>query len=112
MRDSTDKRYYKIREVAQLLDLPLSTLRYWETQFTILKPRRNSAGTRFYTPSDIETLKMIKYLIRDKGLKIEAAQEAVRRNHSGVSRRSRAVDTLKEIRERLQGMLDALNKLR
>lgn len=112
MRESTDKRYYKIREVADMLQLPASTLRFWETQFTILKPKRNDGGTRFYTPADLETLKMIKYLVKDKGLKIEAAQEAVRRNHSGVSRRSRAVDTLKDVRNQLQGMLDALNKLR
>ncbi len=112
MRESTDKRYYRIREVAELLQLPPSTLRFWETQFTILKPKRNDGRTRFYTPADIETLKMIKYLVKDKGLKIEAAQEAVRRNHSGVSRHSRAVDTLRDIRGRLQGLLDALNQLR
>ena len=50
MNDSIDKRFYKIKEVSELLDLPASTLRFWETQFTILKPRRNDGGTRFYTP--------------------------------------------------------------
>lgn len=95
-----------------MLGLPASTLRFWESQFTILKPKRNDGGTRFYTPSDIETLKMIKYLIKDKGLKIGAAQEAVRRNHSGISRRQRAIETLKDARERLQLLLDALNRLR
>lgn len=112
MLEATDKKYYKIKEVSELLDLPASTLRFWESQFTILKPRRNEGGTRFYTPSDIETLRMIKYLIKDKGLKIEAAREAVRRNHSGVSRRHRAIETLKEARNTLQGLLDALNKMR
>ena len=112
MRESTEKRYYKIKEVSELLQLPASTLRFWETQFTILKPKRNDGGTRFYTPSDIETLKMIKYLIKDKGLKIGAAQEAVRRNHSGISRRQRAVETLIDARGRLQLLLDALNRMR
>ena len=112
MRDSIDKRYYKIKEVSEILNLPQSTLRFWETQFPLLKPKRNDGGTRFYTPGDIEVLKMIKYLIKDKGLKIEAAQEMIRRNHSGVSRHSRAVDYLKDIRSRLQLLLDALNKMR
>ena len=92
MRESTDKRYYKIREVAELLQLPASTLRFWESQFTILKPKRNDGGTRFYTPSDIETLKMIKYLVKDKGLKIEAAQEAVRREKADMRFGRRSVD--------------------
>ena len=112
MRDSIDKRYYKIKEVSEILNLPQSTLRFWETQFPLLKPKRNDGGTRFYTPGDIEVLKMIKYLIKDKGLKIEAAQEMIRRNHSGVSLHSRAVDNLKDIRSRLQLLLDALNKMR
>lgn len=112
MNDSIDKKYYKIKEVAEMLELPASTLRFWETQFSILKPRRNDGGTRFYTPADIENLRMIKYLIKDKGLKISAAQEALRRNHSGVSRRHRAVERLREIRNELQAMLDALDKLR
>lgn len=109
---STDKRYYKIREVTEILNLPASTLRFWESQFTLLKPKRNDKGTRFYTPADIETLKMIKYMIKDKGLKIEAAQEAIRRNHSGVSRHHRAIETLMDVRGKLQSLLDALNRLR
>ena len=112
MREATEKKYYKIKEVSEMLELPASTLRFWESQFTILKPKRNDGGTRFYTPSDIETLKMIRYLIKDKGLKIGAAQEAVRRNHSGISRRQRTVETLKEARDKLQHLLDALNRLR
>ena len=112
MKQSIEKKYYKIREVSEMLDLPTPTLRFWETQFSLLKPRRNEGGTRFYTPGDIETLRMIKYLLKDKGLKIEAAREAIRRNHSGVSRHHRAVETLKDVRSRLQSILDALNKLR
>lgn len=112
MNVSIDKKYYKIKEVSEMLELPASTLRFWETQFPILKPKRNEGGIRFYTPSDIENLKMIRYLIKDKGLKIEAAKDALRRNHSGVSRRHRAVEKLREVRNELQGMLDALNKLR
>lgn len=112
MSDSIEKKFYKIKEVSDMLQLPASTLRFWETQFSILKPRRNQGGTRFYTSSDVETLKMIYYLIKVRGLKIEAAREALRRNHSGVSRHHRAVETLYNVRSELQSILDALNKLR
>jgi DNA-binding transcriptional MerR regulator len=110
--DATEKRYYTIREVAELLDLPLYTLRFWESRFTIIKPRRTATGRRMYTASDIEKIRMVYYLVRDKGLHLDAAQEQLRNNHTGVSRHSAAVSRLKEIRNELQSMLDALNSLR
>ena len=61
MNNDLNKKYYKIREVAEILNIPASTLRFWEGQFTIIKPKRNEHGTRFYTPSDIETIKMVHY---------------------------------------------------
>lgn len=75
MKESTSKRYYKISEVVDMTGVVASTLRFWETQFSILSPKRNDRGTRFYTPADIDTVNMIKYLLHDKGLKIEAARE-------------------------------------
>ncbi len=107
-----DKKYYRIAEVAELLNLPASTLRFWEKQFTIISPKRNAHGTRFYTPKDIETIRMIHFLVKEKGLKLDAAQEQIRRNHKGISRRHSAIERLKEIRNQLQLMLDALHSLR
>lgn len=108
--DRFEKKYYKIREVAEILGLPPSTLRFWESRFTIIKPKRNEHGTRYYTPTDIETIRMIYYLVKEKGLKLEAAQEEIRRNQSGVSKRFEAVDRLRFVRDRLSLLLDALNK--
>ena len=83
MKESTSKRYYKISEVVDMTGVVASTLRFWETQFSILSPKRNDRGTRFYTPADIDTINMIKYLLHDKGLKIEAAREELRINRDG-----------------------------
>ncbi|MDE6198523.1 MAG: MerR family transcriptional regulator, partial [Muribaculaceae bacterium] len=47
--DNIEKKYYKIREVAEIIGLPASTLRFWENKFKIIKPHRNEHGTRFYT---------------------------------------------------------------
>lgn len=110
--DSTDKKYYKIREVSEIIGVPLSTLRFWEKEFTFIKPKRNEHGTRFYTASDIEKIRMVIYLTKEKGLKINAAQEQIKNNHSGVSTHARAVERLKAIRAELQQMLDAMNRLR
>ncbi len=109
---STDKRYYKIGDVADMLGLPQSTLRFWETQFSIASPRRNAKGTRMYTPKDIENLRMLKFLLHDKGLRIEAAREELKVNRDGVIRRAEALAALRDVRDRLQSLLDSLHKLR
>lgn len=110
--DSLDKKYYKISEVAELLGIPASTLRFWEKSFTIIKPKRNDHGTRFYTPADIDKISMIYYLVKERGLKLDAAQEQIRSNPKGVERRHKTVARLKEMRTYVSEMLDALNSRR
>ena len=108
--DSPEKKYYKIREVSELLGVPASTLRFWESEFPSLRPKRNAKDTRFYSQSDMERLHMIKFLVKDRGLHIEAAKREIRSNPSGMEKRSRAVARLKEIRKKLVGMLEALER--
>lgn len=110
--DITSKKYYKISEVSEMLGLPMSTLRFWENHFPTINPRRNDRGTRFYTPRDIEAIRMIAYLVKDKGMKLEAAQEELKRNRDGVVKKFETVEKLKKIRATLQEMLDSLHKLR
>ena len=95
-----------------MLSLPESTLRFWETKFPSLSPHRNAGRTRFYSPADIETARQINYLLKDKKLKIEAAQELLRNNASGVSRHFQALERLKGIRSRLADLLANLEKIR
>ena len=98
--------------MAEILGIPASTLRFWEKEFTIIKPKRNSKNTRFYTPEDVETIKMVYYLVNEKGLKLDAAQQQIRVNRHNVSQRSEVINRLKSVRNQLQDMLDAINKIR
>ena len=107
--DSLEKRFYRIREVAEIVGLPLSTLRFWETQFTVVKPKRNAKGTRLYTAEDIRQIETIYYLVKERGLKLEAAQELLRTNPEGVSRKASAIKRLHEIKKELPEMIDALD---
>ncbi len=95
-----------------MLGISQPTLRFWETQFPSVRPERNAAGTRFYTPQVIEAIRMVNYLVRDKGLRIEAAQEELKINREGISRRAEAVAGLVSVRDRLKDLLDSLHKLR
>lgn len=72
---SPNKSYYKIGEVSAMLDVPVSTLRFWEDTFEQLDPFRTPGGTRKYRPEDVEMCKLIKHLLRDKGLSLEYAKK-------------------------------------
>lgn len=95
-----------------MLGIPASTLRFWESEFPDVKPRRNDKGTRFYTPADVETLRQVNFLVKEKGLRLEAAKEEMRINRSGVSKRAEAIQTLKSVRNRLEDLLNSLHHLR
>ena len=110
--DATSKKYYKISEVSELVGLPMSTLRFWENHFTAINPKRNDRGTRFYTPRDIETIRMIHFLVKTKGMKLDAAQEEIKRNRDGVTKKFEAIEDLRKVRDRLQRMIDSLLHLR
>lgn len=111
-KDSIDKKYYRIKDVSTLLGLPQTTLRFWETKFSFIRPFRDSKGNRYYTPHDIELLKMVQYLLKERGLKIEAAQAELNRNRSGVERKFIVVERLKGVRHELEQMLKALDDIR
>lgn len=106
------KKYYRINEVAEMLRLPASTLRYWEQEFSTIKPKRSKSGRRYYTVDDIEKISIVNYLIKERGLKIEAAKEYLRTNPEGIDQRHRTVMRLKTIRATLQELLDTLHYLR
>lgn len=106
------KSYYKIAEVAEMLDTPASTLRYWENMFDALSPMRSTSGRRFYTSADIELLEIIRFLVKDKGMKIEAAKEQLAHNKANLSRRIEMIKTLKDARAELTLILQGLEKRR
>ena len=111
MDDKLSKKFYRIGDVAEILNVPTSTLRFWEKQITVIKPKRNAKNIRVYTARDIETIKMIYYLVKEKGLKLDAAQAMIRRNRDGISKQFEVVERLKQVREQLLQLDNALASL-
>lgn len=110
--DDLTKLFYKINDVAEILDVSPSTLRYWEREFPDCAPTRSSTNIRYYTPENIEKLKMIHYLLKTKGMKIEAAKRQLEGNKANIARRLDIIDKLTEVRSELSEMLSALTKRR
>ena len=112
MDDKLSKKFYKIGDVAEILNVPTSTLRFWEKEFTVIKPKRNTKNIRVYTVKDIDTIKMIYYLVKEKGLKLDAAQAMIKRNRDGISKQFEVVERLKGVREQLMQLDNALASLK
>ncbi|MBR3723997.1 MAG: MerR family transcriptional regulator [Bacteroidales bacterium] len=103
----TDKLYHPIGEVAQMLNVNPSLLRFWETEFPALKPHKNKKGTRFYTDDDIALLRQIYHLTRDCGYTLEGTREQLRLNNK-LDDKMQLIQTLTETRQFLADLKEFL----
>ncbi|HTJ13525.1 MAG TPA: MerR family transcriptional regulator [Dinghuibacter sp.] len=92
------KQYYPIGEVAAMFKVNTSLIRFWETEFSDIRPRKNKKGDRFFTPQDIKTLELIHYLLRQKKLTIEGAKEYLKGNRQDGAARMELVRSLEKIK--------------
>ena len=102
-----DKLYYPIGEVAQMLNVNPSLLRYWETEFPSIRPHKNKKGTRYYTDDDIDLLRQIYHLTRECGYTLEGARERLRLSDD-IDRDKQLVKTLTEARQFLVDLKEYL----
>ena len=105
----TDKKYYSIREVADELKVPQSTLRFWEKEIPSLKPGKSAGGTRRYVQKDIDLLKQIKFLIEDQHLTLAGVNERLANHRNIDERRMKVIQTLKSVRKELMAIRLELN---
>ena len=71
---SADKRYYSIGEVAKAFGVNASLIRFWDSEFEILKPKKNAKGNRMFTPEDVKNLQLIYHLVKERGFTLEGAR--------------------------------------
>ena len=109
-RNEFTKDYYKIQDVAEFVGVPQSTIRVWEKLFDEVKPIRSVGNVRYYTPEVIELLRMIHYLLKIKGLRIDAAKEQLRINRKNISRRVDAIRGLEDVKKDLTALLKSMSK--
>ncbi|MCD8210578.1 MAG: MerR family transcriptional regulator [Prevotella sp.] len=112
MTESTSKLYYSIKEVASMINVSPSMLRFWEKEIPQIKPKTTSNNVRQYTASNIECIKTIYNLVKVRGFKLSAARKMLRENKSGADTKARVIEQLisvredlKEIKKNLDGIL-------
>jgi DNA-binding transcriptional MerR regulator len=103
------KRYYSISEVAQMFEMNISKLRFWEEQFPTLEPKRDRSGDRKYTPDDIKHLREIVELVDDQGYTIDGAKKALENKKKKKNVNQGVIDKLDEIKSFMEYLRDSLN---
>ena len=104
------KLYYSIKEVAKMFDVNESLLRYWETEFPLLKPKTNANNVRQYKEKDIEEIKLIYNLVKVRGFKIAAARKILNENRTGADKKADVIDKLIGVRDELVLLKKQLGK--
>ncbi|MBR5454481.1 MAG: MerR family transcriptional regulator [Rikenellaceae bacterium] len=107
--NQSQKIYYTMGEVAEMLDVSQSLLRFWEKEFAEIRPKRNKKGNRLFTEQDVKTLKVIYHLVKERGLKIAAAKRQLKLGEQPVSREAAIVEKLHSIRAILMEVKLALD---
>ncbi|MBR4918483.1 MAG: MerR family transcriptional regulator [Bacteroidales bacterium] len=99
--DSKEKIYYSMGETCEIFNLPASTLRFWEKEFDVLKPRKNKKGDRFFSKNDISLIRTIHYLTKVKGYTLQGARDAIKGNLIKEADNAAIIASLTEIKEML-----------
>ena len=93
-----EKLYYTIGEVARMFKVNTSLIRFWEKEFDILKPTKNKKGNRLFTRRDVENLKLIFHLVKERGYTLEGARKKLKFDKDDVERDAEIVTSLQKIR--------------
>ncbi|RJR19711.1 MAG: MerR family transcriptional regulator [Nitrospiraceae bacterium] len=105
---STDRLFYKIGEISSILEIEPHVLRYWETEFPFLKPRKNRTGQRIYTRKDLELVLQIKNLLYKEKYTIAGVRKKFGDNK--LKKNSVSMETIQGVKRKLKEILDTLNR--
>ena len=104
-----EKLYYSIGEVAEIFTVAPSLIRFWESEFEIIKPKKNRKGNRQFTKEDIDNVRTIYHLVKEKGFTLQGAKEMLKNDTQAVKDKMEVIDSLKKVRGFLMGLRDKLN---
>ena len=99
--DLPEKRYYKIGEVAKAFNVNASLIRFWEGEFDIIKPKKNSKGNRLFTQQDIENFKLIYNLVKERGFTLDGAKQKLNQNPEKVVDNQEIISRLEAVKAEL-----------
>ena len=106
--EKSTKIYFSIGEVAKMLDVNTSLIRFWEKEFEILKPKKNKKGNRQFTKKDVKNCHLIYHLVKEKGYTLEGAKQKLKENPEGVINNHHIISRLEAIKLELTNIKNQL----
>ncbi len=106
--DIPDKLFYRIGEVSRIAQVPPSVLRFWESEFPRIKPKRTDAGQRLYRKADVKLVLSIRHLLYERKFTIKGAREYLKSSRSTADRPESKKDVLHEVYSELKTIRDLL----
>ncbi len=104
----TVKLYYTIGEVSRMFNVNASLIRFWEKEFEVLQPKKNKKGNRLFTAEDVENLRIIFHLVKERGFTLQGAKAKLKDNKTDVAGTTEVFDSLTKIRSFLVELKEQL----
>ena len=95
------KLYYYIGEVSELLSVNPSLLRFWEKEFDVIRPSKNKKGNRIYKEKDVKNLKLIHYLVKERGFTLEGAKKKLKEGTDDLESKAELIERLGSVKNML-----------
>jgi DNA-binding transcriptional MerR regulator len=103
-----EKLYYSIGEVSEMFSVAPSLIRFWESEFEIIQPKKNRKGNRQFTKEDIDNVRTIYHLVKEKGFTLQGAKEMLKNDSQSVKDKMEMLDCLRRVRQFLAEVRDKL----
>ena len=108
IQELPDKRYYRIGEVAEAFGVTKSMISYWEQEFEMIKPKKNSKGDRMFTKTDVEKLKLVYHLAKEQGYSLEGVRKRLKEQPQKTVKTVSVISRLESIKKELQKIRNQL----
>lgn len=104
-----EKKYYSIGEVAEMFDVAASLIRFWETEFDNIKPKKDKKGNRRFTKDDIESIRLVYHLVKEQGYTHAGAKDIIKNKGQKVQDNVEAIESLKKVKSFLEELKNQLS---
>ena len=98
------KLYYSISEIAEMFNVSKSLIRFWESEFDLLRPHKNSKGDRRFTAQNIEQFRTIYHLVKERGFTLEGAKRELKQSKDRIAKKRKALESLTKLRNFLEDL--------
>ncbi len=104
-----EKRYFSIGEVAEKFGVATSLIRFWEGEFSNIRPKKNRKGNRQFTKNDVENIRIVYHLVKERGFTLNGAKEILKNDGDDLQDKIKMIDSLSKVKSFLVEMRNELH---